>query len=72
VGYLAERLAELPRDRPLVLHCQGGGRSSIAASVLRANGFDNVVNLVGGFGEWQLQGLPVERSAADAAATGAR
>jgi hydroxyacylglutathione hydrolase len=72
VGYLAERLAELPRDRPLVLHCQGGGRSSIAASVLRANGFDNVVNLVGGFGEWQRQGLPVERSAADAAATGAR
>jgi hydroxyacylglutathione hydrolase len=61
VGYLTQRLAELPRDRPLVLHCQSGARSAIAASVLRAKGLTNVVNLAGGFAEWQRAGHPVER-----------
>jgi hydroxyacylglutathione hydrolase len=61
VGHLADRIDDLPRDRLLVLHCQGGGRSAIAASVLRANGFDNVANLTGGFGEWERRRLPVER-----------
>ena len=61
VGQLAGRLGELPRDRPLVVHCQGGTRSAIAASLLQAHGFDNVVNLAGGFAEWQRQQLPVER-----------
>lgn len=61
VGYLTDRLAELPRDRPLVLQCQTGARSAIAASLLRANGFTNVVNLVGGFSEWEAAGYPVER-----------
>ena len=32
VGYLVDRLEEIPTDRPLVVHCQGGGRSAIAAS----------------------------------------
>ena len=59
VGYLAERLDEIPTDRPVVLHCQGGARSAIAASVLRARGLDNVVNMVGGYGAWRQAGLPV-------------
>jgi hydroxyacylglutathione hydrolase len=61
VGYLAERLAELPADRPVVVHCQGGARSAIAASVLQANGVRSVVNLTGGYQEWVGGGLPVER-----------
>ena len=61
VGYLTERLAEVPRDRPVVVHCQSGARSSIAASVLWANGLTNVVNLTGGFAEWQAAHNPVER-----------
>jgi hydroxyacylglutathione hydrolase len=61
VGYLAERLAELPAGRPVVVHCQGGARSAIAASVLQANGVRNVVNLTGGYQEWVAGGLPVER-----------
>ena len=61
LGALADHLAELPRDRPLVLQCQGGGRSSIAASVLEAAGFTNVINLTGGFGAWEQAGQPVER-----------
>jgi hydroxyacylglutathione hydrolase len=60
VGYLTERMDEIPRDRPLVVHCQSGSRSAIAASVLRANGFSNVSNLSGGIVDWQRSGLPVE------------
>jgi hydroxyacylglutathione hydrolase len=61
LGHLTDRVAELERDRPLVLHCQSGGRSSVAASVLRAHGFSNVINLSDGFTGWQRRGLPVER-----------
>ena len=58
---LAARADELLRDRPIVLHCQGGGRSSIAASLLQSFGFSDVTNLVGGYGEWVKSGNPVER-----------
>lgn len=50
-----ERHAELEPSRPTVVFCAGGYRSSIAASVLRAAGFDDVSDLVGGFGAWQLR-----------------
>ena len=56
---LAERVAEIPRDRPVVVHCQSGARSAIAASVLRARGVERVVNLTGGLAEWRDAGLPV-------------
>ena len=68
LGYLADRIGELPTDRPLVVHCQSGSRSAIAASVLRSRGMKNVVNLVGGFVDWQAAGNPVERGAAVVAA----
>lgn len=61
VGYLTEHLGEIPRDRPLVLLCQGGARSAIAASVLRAHGFDDVINMTGGYADWSALGNPVER-----------
>ena len=60
LGYLADHLAEIPRDKPIVLHCEGGGRSSIGASVLKAHGIDNVINLTGGMGAWRKAKLPVE------------
>jgi hydroxyacylglutathione hydrolase len=69
VGYLVERLKELPTDRPLVLHCQGGARSAIAASVLEARGFTNVVNMVGGYLAWKQAGLPTSRDRAETPAT---
>ena len=67
VGYLRDRLDEIPRDRPVVLHCQSGGRSAIAASVLEASGITNVLNYTGGFSEWQAKGQPVVREEAVAA-----
>ena len=63
VGYLESRLDEVPRNRTVVVHCQSGSRSAIAASVLRARGLHNVVNLAGGFVAWQAAGLPVEHTA---------
>ena len=60
LGDLPDATDDLPRDRPLVVACQGGSRSSIGASLLRARGFNNVINFSGGFAEWQRSGLPVE------------
>ena len=56
---LLDRLAELDPEAPTVVHCAGGYRSSIAASVLRANGFRDVSDLTGGFGAWVGADQPV-------------
>ena len=53
LGYLPERLAEVPRSKPIVLQCLTGVRSHIAVSVLQANGIENAINLKGGLAEWQ-------------------
>jgi hydroxyacylglutathione hydrolase len=60
LGYLAERAEEIPRSKPVVVQCQSGARSSIAASVLERLGFSDVSNLSGGFSGWSASGLPVE------------
>ena len=61
LGYLVERLAEVPRDEPVILQCQAGGRSAIAASVLLAHGYTNVINLTGGISAWQAASYAVTR-----------
>ncbi|MCI4045957.1 MBL fold metallo-hydrolase [Streptomyces sp. TRM75563] len=58
LGELPRRLGEVPRDRPLVLHCAGGHRSSIAASVLRHHGFADVSDILGGYAAWALLNTP--------------
>jgi hydroxyacylglutathione hydrolase len=55
---LRSRLAELDRDKLLVVHCKGGYRSSIATSILRHGGFRDIANLTGGFDAWKAAGLP--------------
>jgi len=52
VGQLPSRLGELDPDRPTVVYCAGGYRSSVAASLLRAHGFRDVSDVVGGYGAW--------------------
>lgn len=47
---LAERMSEVPRDRPVVVYCQSGGRSAQAAEMLAAAGYD--VHDLGGIGSW--------------------
>lgn len=45
-------LDQLDRDRPVLVHCAGGYRSSIAASLLRGRGFGDVSDLIGGYAAW--------------------
>lgn len=59
LSQLSRRLNELPRDRSLLVHCAGGYRSSIAASVLKAQGFTAVSELAGGIAAWEQAGQPV-------------
>jgi hydroxyacylglutathione hydrolase len=61
VADLEQRLAEIPRDRPLVVHCHSGSRAAIAASLLRARGMPDVRVFSGGFAEWTRTGYPVDR-----------
>jgi len=67
LGYLADRMDEIPAGRPVVVYCQAGGRSAISASLLRAKGYTNVLNLTGGFAAWETAGHPVVRGAGEAA-----
>ena len=58
---LHTRLAEIPRDRPIVVHCQRGGRSAVATATLDAFGFEDVHSLTGGFAAWEAAGHAVAR-----------
>jgi hydroxyacylglutathione hydrolase len=60
VGSLDGRVNEIPRDRPVIVHCQTGARAAIAASLLRARGFSDVRLFPGGFAEWHAAGQPEE------------
>ncbi|MBA3341777.1 MAG: MBL fold metallo-hydrolase [Gemmatimonadaceae bacterium] len=61
LGELEARMADLPPGK-IIVHCQGGGRSAIAASLLERSGRDGVANLTGGYADWAHEGRPVERS----------
>ncbi|HEY0316891.1 MAG TPA: rhodanese-like domain-containing protein [Solirubrobacterales bacterium] len=62
-GDLAERMDELPRDRPIATICRGGKRSGLAASILQRDGFADVVHVGQGVGIWRAGGHPVESGA---------
>jgi hydroxyacylglutathione hydrolase len=62
VASLDERMNEIPRDRPVIVHCQTGSRAAIPASLLRARGFTDVRYFPGGFAEWHAAGQPEETS----------
>lgn len=62
LGQVAAELRDRPREAPLVLVCQSGSRSGIAASVLAAMGFTNVANLREGMRGWEATGQSVERA----------
>ena len=68
LGYLPDQLMSLSTSRPVIVHCQAGARSAIAASLLRAHGFPQVITLAGGFNEWQAAGQPVHHGGTEAAA----
>lgn len=63
LALLDGRLGEIEKhkDKPIVLVCATGNRSSAAINLLRAKGFTRPCNLSGGYAAWQQAGLPVEK-----------
>lgn len=59
LDYINEHIHELDKDETYYIHCAGGYRSMIAASILKARGFEHVVDLAGGFKALKDGGLPV-------------
>ncbi|HET8967623.1 MAG TPA: rhodanese-like domain-containing protein, partial [Candidatus Acidoferrum sp.] len=59
LNHLAEKLDALPKDRPVLVHCAGGYRSSIAASLLQKSGFPLVSEITGGLAAWEAAKLPI-------------
>lgn len=58
--HLRERLDEVPTNRPVVVHCEGGYRSAIACSLLTLAGHSDVTDLVGGIKAWIATKLPTQ------------
>ncbi len=61
LGSLASRLAEVPRDRDVLLICRSGNRSGSAQRLLQQHGYERVFNVSGGMTAWTRAGLPVKR-----------
>ncbi len=54
-GRVMWKLGDMPKDRPLVTHCQSGARNAVVSSALRAAGYDNVLELEGSYQGWVAQ-----------------
>jgi rhodanese-related sulfurtransferase len=59
LNHLRDRIAEIPHDRRIAVHCAGGYRSSIAASILHQYGMTNLIEMAGGLAAWEAAKLPV-------------
>ena len=59
LGYLMERADEVVNGQPIVVHCRTGARSAIGASILKAKGAKQVMNLQGGIRDWAAAKLPL-------------
>jgi hydroxyacylglutathione hydrolase len=59
LNHLQDRIDEVPRDLRVGVHCAGGYRSSIAASILQQYGITNQIEIAGGLAAWEAAGLPV-------------
>ncbi|MBL6954383.1 MAG: MBL fold metallo-hydrolase [Alphaproteobacteria bacterium] len=60
LGELAQRVAEMDKERPIITVCRAGGRSAQATVILRRAGFAEIANLAGGMLRWRAQNCPVE------------
>ena len=63
ISQFVARHGELPKDRPLLMLCAAGSRSTSATMYLLQNGWTDVRNITGGIGAWQQAGLPVRTGA---------
>jgi hydroxyacylglutathione hydrolase len=59
LGDFPKNLEGLDKSKPYIVHCAGGYRSMTAISILKSKGFNNLINIYGGFGAMQQTGLEV-------------
>ncbi|TVZ57542.1 glyoxylase-like metal-dependent hydrolase (beta-lactamase superfamily II) [Flavobacteriaceae bacterium MAR_2010_105] len=59
LDYINDNMNDVSKDKTYYIHCAGGYRSVIAASILKARGFDNLVDIAGGFGALKTTDLPM-------------
>jgi hydroxyacylglutathione hydrolase len=62
VPELEKRAGELDRGKPVVTYCASGYRASIAASILKREGFTHVRTMPGSWTAWKNAGLPVSKN----------
>ena len=58
---LASRLAEVPKDKDVVVYCRTGRRTALATEMLAANGYKRISHLEGDMQAWTARGRPVEK-----------
>ena len=61
VQEFAQRLAEIDKNKPVLLYCRSGHRSGNALKILQDKGYKDAKHIEGGIGAWQAAGLPVTR-----------
>jgi rhodanese-related sulfurtransferase len=61
MGEVANRLAEIPTDKDVIVTCRSGNRSGQITDFLRQQGFDNVHNMDGGILVWEAAGYDIEQ-----------
>jgi rhodanese-related sulfurtransferase len=49
LDFINDEMSDFPKDQPFVIHCAGGYRSMIAASILKSRGIDNFIEVAGGY-----------------------
>ena len=57
---VSAKLSKIPKDKTVILVCQTGNRSNMAARTLKQAGYEDVINLAGGTSRWQRLGHPVK------------
>jgi rhodanese-related sulfurtransferase len=60
LGQLDQRLAEVPKDKPVVVVCRSGNRSDVGRDKLLAAGYTNVTSMDGGVSTWRTKGYPIK------------
>ncbi|TNF48075.1 MAG: MBL fold metallo-hydrolase [Bacteroidetes bacterium] len=58
LDFINSEMSSFPKDEPFVIHCAGGYRSMIAASILKSRGFDNFKEVAGGYGAISKTNVP--------------
>jgi rhodanese-related sulfurtransferase len=69
VDEIKKRVAEIPRNKPVIVYCKTGVRSLEAANILIKSGFKAVYDMKGGITEWQKKGYPVVKENSNAVGT---